>query len=349
MNNETWQQLLSLESRDVTSKWFGEIHSRELNARRAKEINSAAKQAREYFRNAANSNYSVRPLLTFYGVASLSRALLLLLKKSGGEESLTGSHGLETVAWVDSMSGDVSKGLKNLENLKVRTCRGLFADFITQTENRLSVHVNSSAVDWHVCYDIPELGKELSVKDILSRLPDLRRDFEVISKSYKYSDISEMTYSDDKGFRAKVRKEPFNSMRSHFEQAGYSLTDENEMVVITSDSATFAKNLPLFVHSYIHKTFGTIPSLHISEPFPANSHYSQLCITYMTSYILGMLVRYYPTHWMALSSGDKGDEWWPLINRSQQYVEHAFPELVIELINDILKKSKESQGSQSNA
>ena len=57
MNSEIWQQLLSIESRDIVTKWFYEIHSRELNARRAKEINSAAKQAREYFRNAANSNY----------------------------------------------------------------------------------------------------------------------------------------------------------------------------------------------------------------------------------------------------------------------------------------------------
>ena len=96
MNQEIWQQLLSLENRDVTQQRFERIHSRELNARRAREINAAAKQAREYFRNANNANYSVRPLLTFYGVACLSRALLLLLKVDGGEEGLTASHGLET-------------------------------------------------------------------------------------------------------------------------------------------------------------------------------------------------------------------------------------------------------------
>ncbi|HED31596.1 MAG TPA: hypothetical protein ENN50_07950 [Prosthecochloris aestuarii] len=75
MNQETWLRLLSLESRDITQQWFQRIHGRELNARRAREINAAAKQSREFFRNAADSNYSVRPLLTFYGVASLSRAL----------------------------------------------------------------------------------------------------------------------------------------------------------------------------------------------------------------------------------------------------------------------------------
>lgn len=71
MNNETWQQLLSLESRDLTQQWFNSIHGHELNARRSKEINSAAKQAREYFRNAANANYAVKPsFLTAKNAAS---------------------------------------------------------------------------------------------------------------------------------------------------------------------------------------------------------------------------------------------------------------------------------------
>ncbi len=76
--SDHWQLLFSLESRDIAAKWHLQITGRKLNARRAKEINSSAKQAREFFRNAENSNDSVRPLLTFYGVASLSRAVVLL-------------------------------------------------------------------------------------------------------------------------------------------------------------------------------------------------------------------------------------------------------------------------------
>jgi hypothetical protein len=63
MDTEIWQQLLSLESRDIVAKWFEKIHGRELNARRAKEIGASARQAREYFRNSAAANNSVRPLL----------------------------------------------------------------------------------------------------------------------------------------------------------------------------------------------------------------------------------------------------------------------------------------------
>ncbi|WP_407448101.1 YaaC family protein [Fibrobacter sp.] len=68
---EVWQNLRPLESFDNVKAWFCKIHGRTLNSRRASEIACAAKQAREYFRNARQADYSVRSLLTFYGVASL--------------------------------------------------------------------------------------------------------------------------------------------------------------------------------------------------------------------------------------------------------------------------------------
>lgn len=167
MDREVWQQLLSLESRDVTKQWFHKLHGHTLNSGRAEQINAAAKQAREYFRNASNSDYSVRPLLTFYGVASLSRSLLLLLKREGGEEAMTPGHGLTTVDWKTHFSGETSKGLKSLLNLKVKTCEGLFNDFIKGTKNTTCIHVRSSGVDWKISYDVPDIGKQISLGDLL--------------------------------------------------------------------------------------------------------------------------------------------------------------------------------------
>ncbi|WP_100656186.1 YaaC family protein [Alteromonas flava] len=345
MNNETWQQLLSLESRDLTQQWFNSIHGRELNARRAKEINSAAKQAREYFRNAAHANYAVKPLLTFYGVASLSRALLLLMKKNGGEEGLTGSHGLETVGWGDILSGEISTGLRSLRNLKIRTTSGLFNDFITHTNNRISLHVNSSAVDWRLDYVKPATGDEFTVDDLFSRIPDLQKDYSNISQVKKYSSINQMKYTEEVGFSAKISAANFSHFSETYEKLGYRSTIEGDWVTLTCESKTFKNNLPMFIHTYIGKTFGTIPSLHLTEPFPSGARYSQLCLTYMVSYFLGMFVRYYPTYWMSLSQGDKGDSMWPTINRAQQLVEHSFPELVIELIYDILDVKKAESGN----
>jgi len=126
--------------------WFNKIHGRDLNERRAKEITAAARQGREFFRNSAAADNSVKPLLTFYGVASLGRALTLLLRRDGGEEGLTKGHGLETVDWSKQLSGDLSVGLRALSGLKVRTCSGLFSDLAKHTANRMSMHVRSGAV-----------------------------------------------------------------------------------------------------------------------------------------------------------------------------------------------------------
>lgn len=336
-NQEIWQQLLSLESRDITQKWFARIYSRELNARRAREINAAAKQAHEYFRNASNSSYTVRPLLTFYGVASLSRALLLLLKADGGEEGLTAGHGLETVGWGDVMSGDIAAGLTRLGDLKIRTRAGLFSDFVKHTNNRISIHVSTAGVDWRLWYDIPKSDEEFSVADLFSRIPDLQQDYSNISDVIRYASVNEMTYTHDKGFRAKVSKKPFSQFKAVYEGFGYTATYEGDWCIITCDAKTLEKEKPLFIHSYMHKMFGMFPRLFLAEPFSGGARYSQLCITYMVSYVLGMLVRYYPTHWISLVQGAKGDSMWPTINRAQQLVEQSYPELVSGLINDVIK------------
>ena len=56
------------------------------------------------------------------------------------------------------------------------------------------------------------------------------------------------------------------------------------------------------------------------------------CITFILSYALGMLVRYYPTHWIALINGGQGDRLRQTVNRAQQSVENFFPELVAEYV-----------------
>ena len=334
MNREIWQRLLGLESRDVTQRRFFRIHGRRLNARRAREINAATRQAHEYFTNAERSEYSVRPLLTFYGVTSLSRALLLLLRTDGGEEGLKPGHGLETVGWGMVMSGDTSRGLRRLSRLSIRTCSGLFNDFMKHTRNRMALHVRSGAVDWRVHYDLPSLHEEMSVDHLFSRLPDLREEYSEVSNVSRCAAISEVTYSKDNGLMIRVRGKSLPDFRATYGHLGYSIVRDPDSCILRADSGLLENEPPLFVHSYLHKMFGAIPILFIAEPLSSGSRYSQLCTTYMVSYILGMLVRYYPTHWMALVQGQGGDVIWPAMHHAQQMVEQCFPEMVAEIMDD---------------
>ena len=337
-NQEIWQQLLWLESRDIVQKNFKEIHSTELNNRRAREINSAAKQAREYFNNASRSDYSVRPLLTFYGVASLSRSLLLLLKTKGGEEGLKSGHGLETVSWKNVLAGNTSEGLAKLGKLQIRKRDGLFSDFVVYTKNRLCVHLKSAGVDWRITYGHVDSEEVVSVSDLFSRIPDLEKDFRVVSSTQKYAGVIEMSYRSGIGLHARVGEKAFSAFEATYERLGYKVESSSKgKRDISCDVQTLVHEFPLLVHSYMHKMFDTIPRLYIAEPFPSGARYSQLCMTYMVSYVLGMLVRYFPTHWISLIQGTKGDRMWPTINRAQRFVEYSFPELVAEFANDMVE------------
>ncbi len=338
MHSEIRQELLSLENRDLVQKWFKKIHGRELNLTRTKEINAAAKQSSEFFRNAEYSNFTVRPLLTFYGVASLSRALILILRRSGGEESLNAGHGLKTVDWPNTLKCDLGSSLLGMGGLRVETCAGLFSDLTAVTDNRISIHVTSSAVDWHLNYEIPNIGNEFSLLDLLERIPDLELDLLSIEKKPKYASVSRMSYSLENGLDSSINASMFENIATTFEEIGFDIRRDGSLYKMVCTSDFFGNNIPLLLHKYVHKVFGSIPDLFIVEPFPNKSNYSEISTTYLISYYLGMLVRYFPTHWTALVQGEKGDLYWPILNRAQHFVETIFPELVIELVHDILKE-----------
>lgn len=335
---EIMQQLLQLENRDVVQKWFYKIHNRKLNSIRTKEINSAAKQSSEFFRNAELANYTVRPLLTYYGISTLSRALILLLRPNSGENSLIAGHGLQTMNWSNILSGnDIGKSLKNIGQLEVKTCKGLFSELINETKNRISIHVNSGGVDWRLGYDIPNVGFSFTLNDLISRIPDLNLDLKNLEIEEKYCSVNEMSFSYESGFHCKVNSQ-FESIKHTFEELGYTTINSNQIYELNCSSEIFTNNLPLFLHKYVNKMFGSIPVLHIVQPFDGKNYYSEIALTFLLSYYLGMLVRYFPTHWNSLVQGENGDIYWTVLNKAQNYVETVYPELVIELISDILKE-----------
>lgn len=334
---EITQQLLQLENRDIVRKWFKHIHSRDLSANRAMEINSAARQSSEYLRNAAKSDYIVRPLLTFYGINSLTRALVLLLKPYGGENTLKGGHGLTIQSWNNTLfSGNIQSSLSKIGQLRVATCKGMFTELVDAIENRVTIHSYSSSVDWSIPYEIPPAGISISLDDLLSRVPDFECELENLNLHRKYCTVNNMSFNHSDGFICKICN-PNDSIKTSLSESGYAVGFNAGNCQITCDSRTFCDNLPLFLHKYVNKAFGSIPQLFIVEPFESKVNFSEIAVCYMVAYILGMLVRYYPTHWIALVNSADGDIYWPILNRAQHYVEHVYPELVIELIKYITK------------
>lgn len=340
--SEIWQRLMALESYDLVCDLFERIHGRKLSTRRAGEIRSAARQAREYFRQAGSANFTVRPLLTFYGVASLSRSLTLLMRRFDGEQSLTKGHGLETVAWPDTLSSDLSASLSKLGSIRVRTCGGLFTDLLNSTKNRICMHVRSQAVDWRIYYDIPNRGHEFSFSDLIERLPDLKLGLDQAKLTCRFFHVNEIKFNNSEGFFARVSASSAESSLTDYRNRGFSVTKSDNAIELAASADIFSEAKCQFLHAYVQKTFGVIPNLYIVETFSENLNLSQIGVSYIVSFYLGMLARYYPTHWIALVEGAKGDRLWPTLSRAQQYVETVFPELVIEFIEDVVAYPFES-------
>lgn len=336
MDTKTWQHLLGLESVDVVRGWHNKIFGLELNGRRADEIASAAKQAREYFRNAGNADNTVRPLLTFYGIASLARSTLLLLKPDGGEATLGQGHGLKTVNWSDTLSGDLSPALRSVGGLRIRTTAGLFNDFVKQTENKVCIHIRSSSVDWRIAYPQQNLGIDFTFEELLCRIPDLLKIVQIPDNRKHLASVSKVTLTSAEGFLACVKANEFDVFRDSYAELGYEVTHEENIATIKCTRQLFSAMPPQFMHAYVNKALGVIPHLYIVKPLDNGARFSELSIVYMLSYVLGMLTRYFPTHWVALQSGMRGDGLWPIVHAAQNYVEAVFPELIVEFIHDRL-------------
>ena len=337
---EVKQQLLQLESRDVVQKWFEKIHNSKINALRTKEINFAAKLASEYLRNAEYANFTVRPLLTYYGINLLSKALVLLLKERGGENSLKPGHGLETRQWSNILFGsNISDSLNKLGLLEVETSHGILSELMSITNNCNPVHINSTSIDWSIDYNIPNIGYRLTLNDILSRIPDLNTNLINIEIEQKYSHVlGHINYNNDTGFKCEVYS-TFKLIKDFYFEFGYEIEEKSNSYQLYCKNDLFVNNLPVFYHKHLDSPFG-IPQLYIVQPFNHNVYYSEIAVTFMLSYYLGMLVRYFPTHWTSLVQGENGDMYWPILNRAQNYVESVFPKLVLELINDKLSRNK---------
>ena len=334
MDRRMEEQLVALESVDLVATWHQRIFNRQLNSRRANEIASSVRQAREYFRNAAHAAYSVRPLLSYYGNSALARATVLLLRPNAGEESLKQGHGLQTVGWGTVLTAAMPQSLAGMGGLKIRTTDGLFQELIASTENRICLHTRSSKVDWSLDYPVPSAGFELTLMDIASRLPDLTRSLGgEVTATPSLSMVHELSFTISNGFRAMVYPDAASGIPGAYKSVGYKVTKAGQFLELTCDAETTQSAMPQFSHRYIEKMFGSIPSLYLATPFPSDVRLSQIAITFALSYVLGMLTRYFPTHWVAVQSGSKGDELWPMLFSAQRYVEQAFPELILEYLD----------------
>ena len=283
-----WYSLREFETRDVTSYHFQRRHSLELSAGKAREISAAFIQGREYFRSASTAAFTVRPLLLYYGVASLSRGLSLFLKPESRETSLKPAHGLLTLGWGSTLS----RGLNGIGNLQVTVAEGTFRELLEATENKFYFRMNQGGVNWYVGASVPPIGAEVTLKEIAARVPDLSDQYRAWTRDPEPAvTLQSVTADRHRGsYEFSVSKANRRVLDHVFPESEYpdlSVDHSDSRVLITTSDPSAA----YFAQSLGHLGIGFVQ---VYAPMSSRLFFSPLASCYILSFALGMLCRYFP-------------------------------------------------------
>ena len=335
MTNQEWHDLSRFESYDLARSWYQQTHQRQMNAAKTRQINAFFIQGREYFKSASSSDMSVKPILLYYGVLSLSRGAILLRNASKKGESLAPSHGLKEVSWRDTMSG----GIKNILDLGIQAKRGTFLELVESIPNVHQAHYfnhqsRSKAVLQHNLGSIEfcTTGELLTLGDLLSRLKQTMHPFQgVTGKDPKWFPTTVTTYAAETHFLLftkppdeVLRLVDYRSVTIEPMPKGWpNLTTpipQHGLVFRHQAGAAHQSKFPLF-----HDTEASEALMFGIADFPNGDKLNEFFKLYLTSFILGTLARYYPSEWIALLSGSPGDFSRPLIFQAIEAIESEFP------------------------
>ena len=335
MTNQEWHEISRFESYDLARSWYQQTHQREMNAAKTRQINAFFIQGREYFKSASSADMSVKPLLLYYGVLSLSRGAILLRNAGKKEESLAQSHGLKEVNWRGTMSG----GIKNILDLGIQAERGTFLELVESIPNFHQAHYfihqsRSKAVLQHHLGDIKfcTTGERLTLGDLLSRLKQTCHTFQdVTGKDSKWFPTTVTRYAEETHFLLFTG--PPDEVLKLVDQRSVTIQQmpkgwpnltlgipQYGLVFHHEPGGAHESKFPLFHDN--EKTEGIVQGI---ADFPNGDKLNEFFKLYLTSFILGTLARYFPSEWMALLSGSPGDFSRPLIFQAIEAIESDFP------------------------
>lgn len=356
--SDVWSRLNLFSSRDVLARRYAEQHGREINAGKAKEIIAHLAQAREYFDSAGAAGALVKPLLQYYGVLALARAITLFRMWPLREATLRAAHGL---------SAGLSKE-SSLSSVVVTFTQGTFLEFLHATKNVQEMQVNygpTIQIDANNWYDrqkatrifrpcvAPTAGASCSFDDLVSRMPALKQLYEesfdraarcygaIVTAFGTYTNLSILP--DRRPLPASDAL--ITALGLGAESRCWASADGGLYIDVQHESReAMLQHLP---HIVPHK--GGVAAWYVVEPHSGRWQLSDIAALFVGSYILSTFVRYHPTQWSTLASGDKGDAILPVLLKLCDLVQAQFPRLALkELALDFRTPAKRSSIANEN-
>ena len=347
-NGIHWKSISRFESHDFVAKWYRKAHGRDSSAEKVEQMNACFAHGREYFRNAERSEMSVKPLLLYYGVLSCCRGVILANNPHKKEESLKPRHGLETVDWQNTLSG----GIKNVLELRIRATDGTFCELVDVCWHLKTLQfflgpTNQMGSTGQPLGDIGFVtdGSCLKLDDLISRL---------LQTGMVYPDLTGRPAKMFGG--ARIASHP-PGVHLAFPLVGIpnelkGLVDGQNVYVGSSDQvcpgfrqSDDAGDALMFVRRDGEAHLKTFPVSHYGEgefmvvimDFPNGDKLTEFIKHFLISYVLGMLVRYHPSIWIALLRNEKGDFAQPLLVDAVEAIESDFAQQLSHQLSGIVR------------
>jgi hypothetical protein len=320
--NNTWNFLREFESKDLVKRYIKKKYDYELNSSKAYEITSAFKQGRSYFESVKVADISVKPLLLYYGIVSLSRGLILILNKEARENNIKPSHGLKITNW-----SQIAKSGK-LENITIKTSNGTFKELITATDNKSYFRAASSGINYHNEYIIPKDEFEFSLKDLSYSFPDLTKSVE----SWLGIEIPSIQLKTLKIKEEKIILELNGTGK--IDEIFPEMIYKNQIVENLNNITTisFDSTAPPHLCQKWKSTFEVIGDPYVIPPFGTLVYLNDISKMYAASFIFGTISRYYPTTWNNINSGIKNDSVLPFAINLMDFMQTKYPQVVMDFI-----------------
>lgn len=270
--------------------------------------------------------------------------MVLASRSNGRESTLSEGHGLRALRWKETLT----KPATSILDLEAEINNGTFAELAKATKNRERAF---ALYEGRYLEPIDSPGtedllagsdeKRLSLASLIARLPDLQSGYRsTFGRSgrayptivYSYGQIQKDYFLIDTSGDLPLAEE----LKSCFhwpEELNIQRLPQHHILGdipglefrISQNTATTAmleSNYPVK-----NDQFG-FP--YLVEPFSNGYQLSTLSMMYAILYFAGMLVRYFPSKWAALSSRQGPDKEHSLLILALDTIEERFPQLILD-------------------
>lgn len=348
LSRDPWPYLQHFTNVSYVKSYLNDRHGRAPNTSNAREVADNMAQAISYFDSSVSASPITKPLLQYYGFRSLARTIVLCADHNTREATLKPSHGLQ-------FGNEITSALA-LKDVTLKVSTGLFSELWSATQNTERATVGLMDRGWAPYTQRLKgplgtgdlAGTSLRFRTLLNNLPDCYPLLEAVSETAPNI------------YPVKMRL--FGDIDSDFWQVDFYVMNVNgrDQQAFLDEFKTilnFPAEIEIQPHPF-HYTVGGVPGLEFrlfhgnsievdslnkitfkndmngisfivpeSKPDPP---LSSLCSYFAVSFLLGSLVRYYPSIWGNISRGQEKDKLSAIIPNLTNLIQTLAPELALQ-------------------